>query len=107
MLKVMQIGYGYWGTNVTKKLLNSRAFELICLVENDENRKRTAKDNLPQNILILDDYHDMIDSTEIDAVVICTQTEYSYQIAIDAMEKGKHIFIEIFTIIRIRNWKFI
>ena len=94
MLKVMQIGYGYWGTNVTKKLLNSRAFELICLVENDENRKRTAKDNLPQNILILDDYHDMIDSTEIDAVVICTQTEYSYQIAIDAMEKGKHIFIE-------------
>jgi len=93
MLKVMQIGYGYWGTNVTRKLLNSDMFELKYLVESDEKRISAAKEVIPAGVSILKDYKEGLNG-EIDAVVICTQTEYSFAIAMDAMKEGKHVFTE-------------
>ncbi len=35
MIRIMQIGYGYWGNNVAKKLILSSKFELEYLVETD------------------------------------------------------------------------
>jgi len=93
MLRVAQIGYGYWGTNVARKLLVSGKFELACLAEKDENRRIAATEQLPKSICIVEDYGEAL-AMDIDAVIICTQTEYSYGIAMDAMDRGKHIFIE-------------
>ncbi len=92
MMKVMQIGYGYWGTNVAKKLIVSKKFKLIYLVEKDADRRVAARVDLPENVKILDSYEEKL--ADVEAVVICTQTEYSYNIALKAMEEGKHIFIE-------------
>lgn len=92
-MRVMQVGYGYWGTNVTKKLMNSSMFELVYLAESDEKRTASAKDAIPKDTRIISDYHEGLDDN-IDAVVICTQTEYSYDIAMDAMKCGKHVFTE-------------
>lgn len=93
MLKVMQVGYGYWGTNVTRKLLASHKFELVCLAESDSQRREKARAVVGEKIKMVSDYREMLND-EIDAVVICTQTEYSFQIAIDAMNAGKHVFTE-------------
>lgn len=93
MLKVMQIGYGYWGANVAKKLIVSQMFELVYLVETDEERRQKARQKFAGGVRIIDSYKEALKS-EIDAVVICTQTEYSYAIAMDAMAAGKHVFIE-------------
>lgn len=93
MLRVMQIGYGYWGTNVTKKLMASRMFELVYLVETDAQRRQNAREKVAGSVRILDSYEDAV-KTDIDVVVICTQTECSYAIAMEAMAQGKHIFIE-------------
>lgn len=93
MIKVMQIGYGYWGTNVAKKLIASKMFDFAYLVETDKRRREEAKDQLPESVTILADYEEILTS-DIDAVVICTQTEYSYEIAMRAMECGKHVFTE-------------
>ena len=94
MIRVMQIGYGYWGNNVAKKLVASKLLSLVALVETDEQKRARAKAQLPGEIEILSSYEEMLASPGIDAVVICTQTEYSYEIAMAAMEHGKHIFIE-------------
>lgn len=94
MIRVMQIGYGYWGNNVAKKLIASKLLELVALVETDEQKRKRAKEQLPGEIEILASYEEKLVSSEIDAVVICTQTEYSFAIAMEAMEHGKHIFIE-------------
>lgn len=93
MLKVAQVGYGYWGTNVVRKLLASGRFELVCLAEKDEKRRVAAMGQLPESVCVLEDYRDAL-AMDIDAVIICTQTEYSYGIAMEAMECGKNIFME-------------
>lgn len=92
MIKAMQIGYGYWGSNVARKLRRSGMFDFVCLAETDAGRRDEAKRNLPGNLPVIDDYKKMLD--KVDAVVICTQTEYSYEVAMDVMAEKKHVFIE-------------
>lgn len=91
--KIMQIGYGYWGSNVAKKLLASSAFEFAYLAESDEIHRQNAMMQLGEKVEILSNYESALDS-DIDAVAICTQTKYSYEIAMNAMKRGKHVFIE-------------
>ena len=93
MLKVMQIGYGYWGANVAKKLMISDMFEFCYLAESDVGRRKEAQSRFSDHTIIVEDYAQYLD-TDIDGVVICTQTEYSFEIAMSAMEYGKHVFIE-------------
>jgi len=93
MLKVMQVGYGYWGTNIAKKLAASKMFDFKYLAEMDEERCKAAMDKLPGTVAVVRDYKPILE-TDIDAVVICTQTEYSFEIAMNAMKAGKHVFTE-------------
>jgi predicted dehydrogenase len=93
MLRVMQIGYGYWGTNVAKKLIASNMLEFCYLAETDPQRREDAEGKFSGQVKIVEDYRKYLD-TDIDGVVICTQTKYSFEIAMEAMERGKHVFIE-------------
>ncbi len=93
MLKVMQIGYGYWGTNVSKKIIASEKLSFRYLAEADLERRNMAEKKYSGQVTIVEDYEKYLDA-DIDAVVICTQTEYSFKIAMDAMEHGKHVFTE-------------
>lgn len=93
MINVMQVGYGYWGTNVAKKLACSSMFQLKYVIEQDAGRRNKAKEDLPKETLVAKEYADDF-FDQIDGVVICTQTEYSYQIAMEAMAHGKHVFTE-------------
>lgn len=93
MLNVMQIGYGYWGANVARKLAGSKMFLFRYLAEADENRRREAAKLFSGSVEIVENYKDYL-GENIDAVVICTQTRYSFQIAMDALECGKHVFTE-------------
>lgn len=92
-LRIAQVGYGYWGANVARKLLASGKFTFVCLAEKDEGRRTAAVKQLPEEIRVLEDYKEALEM-DVDAVAICTQTEYSYGIAMDAMKRGKHVFIE-------------
>lgn len=91
MIKIMQIGYGYWGNNVANKLLMSPNCTFSYLVETREEKRLLAQKKLP-GVAVADNYKEHL--ADVDAVVICTQTQYGFQIAMDAMEAGKHVFIE-------------
>lgn len=92
MISIMQIGYGYWGNNVAKKLLASKMFQMVCMAEKDIKKRDSAKNNIPEYVETLENYEEGM--KKVDAVAICTQTEFSYEIAMKAMECGKHVFME-------------
>ncbi|MDR2337609.1 MAG: Gfo/Idh/MocA family oxidoreductase [Deltaproteobacteria bacterium] len=94
MLRVLQIGYGYWGANVARNVLASSEFDLIAVCENNDERLQRAIDVLPKNVKKISSVEDIFQTKEIDAVIIATQTENSFAIAMTAMNAGKHIFIE-------------
>src|SRR5579864_5986593 len=43
---------------------------------------------------VVSDYHELLDSPKIDAVVICSPTDTHARIIEEASAKGKHIFCE-------------
>jgi len=94
LLKVIQVGYGYWGANIAKKLIQSKKIDLVGLCEINVQRLEKANIDLPNSTNIRDEYQSFLDCDDIKAVIIATQTEPSFQVALDAIEKGKHVFIE-------------
>lgn len=93
-LKIALIGFGYWGPNLARNIKSMGRNILYGIAEMNEERLENAKAIYGDAIEYTTDYREFINKREIDAVVIATQTTFSFQIAMDAMKKGKHIFIE-------------
>lgn len=94
MLRVVQVGYGYWGANISNKLVESAKFELKALCELLPERMEKARAKLPEKVQVNDDYTQYLSDDTVDAFVIATQTENTYEIGMKAMEAGKHVFME-------------
>jgi predicted dehydrogenase len=93
-MKVIQIGYGYWGANLVRNLMASPKFELAALCETTPERRDKARAAMPGSVNVTDDYTRFLGDESITGFIIATQTELSFEIAVNAMKAGKHIFIE-------------
>lgn len=93
-MKVVQVGYGYWGANISRKLIASPKFELKALCEILPDRATKAKKALPDSVEISNDYERYLDNPEVEAFVIATQTINTFDIGMKAMAAGKHVFME-------------
>ena len=93
-MKVVQVGYGYWGANISRKLMASSRFELKALCEIRKDRAERARKALPAEVTISDDYTRYLDDDEVKAFVIATETVNTFDIGMKAMAAGKHVFME-------------
>lgn len=93
-MNIALIGYGYWGPNLAKNIKDLAGTNLVGICEADTLRLERARQVFGNGIEYTNDYKKIISSPEVDAVAVATQTEPSYQIVIDALEAGKHVFIE-------------
>ncbi|MCM8761031.1 MAG: Gfo/Idh/MocA family oxidoreductase [Candidatus Omnitrophica bacterium] len=93
MLKVGVIGYGYWGPNIARNFnaIDGVKVEVVC-DKNPAALKKVKKINA--NINTTRDSRDITRSPEIDIVAIVTPVSTHYQLAKDALENGKHVFVE-------------
>lgn len=94
MLNVVQVGYGYWGANISRKLMESSAFELKAVCEILPERMEKARKALPGTVVICNDYEKYLDDPQIGAFIVATQTVYSFEIGMKVMDMGKHVFME-------------
>ena len=99
-VKVGVIGAGYWGEKLIDeylKLSSKKSNVKLCAVV-DANPERLSyirdKYSLPSKILYKSHSEVLSNYNEIDAVHIATPNETHYQIAIEAVEKGKSILLE-------------
>ena len=93
MLNIVHIGYGYWGTNVVRNLMASEKTNLIAVCDAAPTRLSAAKKLYPE-IETAEDYSVYLDDPRVDAFSLAIQTEPSYAIAMEILQKGKHLFIE-------------
>lgn len=93
-MKVVQVGYGYWGANISRKLMASKKFELKALCEILPDRAARAREALPESVVISSHYEDYLNDPEIEGFIIATQTINTFDIGMNAMAAGKHVFME-------------
>lgn len=93
MLKIGVIGCGYWGPNLIRNFINLKDAQVKTASDLSENRLKHMNRLYP-SLAVTVDYKDIINDPEIDAVVIATPVSTHYDLAVEAIEAGKHVFCE-------------
>jgi predicted dehydrogenase len=93
MIRVGVIGYGYWGPNIVRNLhgLDSTRVEAVC----DKSAAALARvrKSYPE-VFTCSDPAEIIRSPKIDAVAVITPVWTHYALTKEALENGKHVFVE-------------
>ena len=93
MIKLALIGYGYWGPNLLRNFEKLDNCKITHLVDTNITKLEEAKklySELNTSIAI----NDILDNSEISAIVIATPVSTHFEIAKSALECGKHVLIE-------------
>jgi predicted dehydrogenase len=83
------IGYGYTGKIHARACTTAKGARLTAVAEHAAEKLA----DLPPNIRRYKTYEELLES-DIDAVSICLPTHLHCQVAVDALERGKHVLVE-------------
>jgi predicted dehydrogenase len=93
MIKVGVIGYGYWGPNLVRNFMAApgSAVARVC----DLRPERLASlGKLYPSMKTCSDASDLINDSQIDAVVISTPVSSHFELTMEALRAGKHVLVE-------------
>jgi predicted dehydrogenase len=93
MVRIAVVGAGYWGPNLIRNFDSMKASSLRFVCDQDKVVLEKLKPSYP-GVEFVSDASSVLDSPEVDAVVIATQPASHPALAREAMEKGKHVFVE-------------
>src|ERR1043166_1170067 len=93
MLNVGVIGYGYWGPSVVRNFPTQSGCRVATICDGDAAARARALTHQPAARAVAD-AKEVLTASDIDAVAIVTPVSSHYQLARQALENGKHVFIE-------------
>ena len=93
MINIAQIGVGYWGPNLLRNLVANKDTHLKTVVDLSAERRHFVESNYP-TVQTTENVNDVLKDTSIHAIVISTPVETHYDLAIKALNAGKHILVE-------------
>ena len=89
-MKVIQIGTGGWGKNHSRVLSEFGVLSAIC----DMNLERAKEFGERYNVNYYKTIEELCEKEEFDAAFICTPTSTHSEIALELIQKKKHVFVE-------------
>jgi predicted dehydrogenase len=92
MINIGVLGVGEWGKNharVYRELENSN---LVMVA--DLSGKRLNALNRKYKVDVTDNYYDILNNPEIEAVSVCTPSSTHFKIVKECFETGKHVLVE-------------
>jgi len=91
-LSVAILGYGYWGPNLVRNLINVGA-NVKYVVDLDPKRLSIAQSLYPK-INTTTNVDDVFNDHTVDAVVVALPVSLHYEMAKKALVSGKHVLVE-------------
>ena len=88
------IGYGVQGHFDLATALKVPGVELAGICDLYTGRLENAKEQFGKELYTTNNYMDLLDRKDIDAVFVCTTDVWHARITIDALKKGKHVYCE-------------
>ena len=93
MLNIAQIGCGYWGPNLLRNLVANTECKVKLVADAAKERQNYIKSLYPA-ITVTSDAQEVFENPEVNAVVIATPVRTHYDLAVQALENGKHVLVE-------------
>jgi predicted dehydrogenase len=92
-INVGVIGYGYWGPNLVRNLMETEGAQVLWCADKRPDRRAVAQRRYP-GLKVTEDADAIIEDPAIDAVVVATPVSTHYDLAKRALEHGKHVLVE-------------
>lgn len=93
-LRIGLIGCGHMGRVVHLNILRRLPhLEVVALAEPDAQRREQASRQVPR-ATVFSDYRELLERPEIDAIIICLPNAMHAEAAINALQRGKHVYLE-------------
>lgn len=92
-LVVSLVGYGYWGPNLLRNYMELPGVVVKSVCDRDADRLAKARSRYP-SVTSTQDYAEVLADREVDAVLIATPISTHFDLAMAALEAGKHVFVE-------------
>jgi predicted dehydrogenase len=93
MIKIGLIGYGYWGPNLARNFNANENFELAAISDFSQDR-RSAAGRLYPGAKLEADPKALLEDPALDAIAIATPVSTHFDLARQALENGKHVWLE-------------
>jgi predicted dehydrogenase len=87
------VGCGYWGPNLIRNLRQSQDCQLKLICDASEQRLQHMR-RLHPGVATTTRFEDLLNDSQIEAVVIATPVRFHYEMAKACLNAGKHVFIE-------------
>lgn len=87
------IGYGYWGPNVVRNLMNLDGSQVKAIAEINPAAQARARKAYPA-VRVTASSQEVIAATDIDVVAIVSPVWTHYELTKAALQNGKHVFVE-------------
>ena len=87
------IGYGYWGPNLVRNFAGALGCRVKWVSDFSADRLAIAKKQF-SFLSITQDYLDLINDPEVDAIIIATPVFSHFKLGKEALNAGKHVLIE-------------
>lgn len=91
LTKVGQVGLGAWGSNLARNV--DEISELAWLCDTAEARREQFAKRFPA-ARVTGSFDDLLGDSELEAIVIATPVPTHHALAKQALEAGKHVFVE-------------
>ncbi|HJP94504.1 MAG TPA: Gfo/Idh/MocA family oxidoreductase [Pyrinomonadaceae bacterium] len=93
MIRVGVIGYGYWGPNLVRNFMAAPGSAVTSVCDLREERLSSLGKLYPA-LKRCSDAKDLLNDPHIDAVVISTPVSSHFDLAMSALQAGKHVLVE-------------
>ncbi|HEY4348007.1 MAG TPA: Gfo/Idh/MocA family oxidoreductase [Gaiellaceae bacterium] len=90
-VRVAQVGLGRWGQNLVRNI--DVLADLVWICDADETLREQFAKRFP-NSLATGSFEEVLADPELEAVVVATPVPTHYKLAKQALEAGKHVFVE-------------
>jgi predicted dehydrogenase len=87
------VGLGYWGPNLVRNLQEIDAADVVCACDAQPAALKKIGRRYPA-IGLTSDFGEVLRDRSIDAVAIATPVSTHFDLAMAALEAGKHVFVE-------------
>ncbi|MGE5412513.1 MAG: Gfo/Idh/MocA family protein [Clostridiales bacterium] len=91
-MKIGVVGLGYWGPNLVRNFLLNEEIEKVYGCDKDKERLKYIRSKF-QDVKLTSSYNALIDSS-VEAIAIATPVHTHFRFAKQALEAGKHIWVE-------------
>lgn len=92
-LRIASVGLGGWGKNVVRVASQVKGAELAAICDSEAGKVGKFSSLFP-SAKLYSKYDDILNASDIDAVLLATPVPTHFSLALQALESGKHVYVE-------------